>query len=498
MIRRLEFSLVPSATFTASFYAASRPHFEYCCLLGSQPTPVLTPQLRPFYTCNLLSIGILPPNHLSSACPLAFFDWLRTTPMSGLESVASVATVLDVIITLGKVLRRAKNATGELNSYINGLKTLHSISSAVDLATKSIEGLENFTIADGGKEKGLLEFCNEHLAKVIKEADTTLLKKYGQDDISLFEKLKRQIRFSLDQEPIQGLIQSVEHAKSTLQTALSMAVLCRDESRPQKLQDNIRDMTRQSLDDHQGVGDNMKDTLRDHAQRMEKYFIQQKGQFQQSFQQYRNELGEHAKNLQESCERNCAISMKLEKRSFQTNSIISSLEESKSQGAEAISDVGLPTSPGRGALPADHASWLSRNGIPDDSPEEGISIPINTSASQDTSDALCGLCSARLETKNSGDDVDIAASENDQDPDSFEKAFANLISESYFNLSDDTDTDSLDFWEANSSEEDSESDSSSPSVSRLGILELPERRSSITLGSSPDMSGSIAGKESKD
>lgn len=234
-------------------------------------------------------------------------------------------------------------------------------------------------------------------------------------------------------------------------------------------------MTRQSLDDHQGVGDNMKDTLRDHAQRMEKYFIQQKGQFQQSFQQYRNELGEHAKNLQESCERNCAISMKLEKRSFQTNSIISSLEESKSQGAEAISDVGLPTSPGRGALPADHASWLSRNGIPDDSPEEGISIPINTSASQDTSDALCGLCSARLETKNSGDDVDIAASENDQDPDSFEKAFANLISESYFNLSDDTDTDSLDFWEANSSEEDSESDSSSPSVSRLGILELPER-----------------------
>ncbi|KAH7398610.1 hypothetical protein BKA66DRAFT_437653 [Pyrenochaeta sp. MPI-SDFR-AT-0127] len=319
-----------------------------------------------------------------------------------------------------------------------------------------------------GKAKRLLEYCNEHLEKVIDEAKNAILQKYGQDRVHRIKKWVRLGRFSLRQDSILGLIQSVEHAKSLLQTALLGAILYRDEFKLQKLQDDIQNMSQKSLQGHQNIGNGMKDALHEHTKRLENYLFQQKEEVQKSLKQYRNELGMHSKNFEESHVINHDKLM--QKESDGSNvlgwPLFSLPEKSSKHCEEMVPDPRLLIHSTHDVSLVDHALWLSRDDEPIETPEE------HTSIVEGTSEVLCMVSPTASHACNPENNLDIIASGEDHDLNSFNGAFANLISESYFDISDisdpsDTATDAFEIEQAYISDNTSryESDDASGYIS---------------------------------
>ncbi|RTE82744.1 hypothetical protein BHE90_002711 [Fusarium euwallaceae] len=168
-----------------------------------------------------------------------------------LGATSSIITIWDVANRAKKLCSKAKNAPDAWKRYSEELESLAHVQTVLASMIQNSPCISSQMIQVEGKSQSLVVFVNERLETVRKEAANILDQHRGLEKKSStserFRLIFQKYKFVLAEQDIRDLIQAVEHAKSSLQSALCLVHL-----------ETLGSWQQQTRQDFQVIHDNMR------------------------------------------------------------------------------------------------------------------------------------------------------------------------------------------------------------------------------------------------
>ncbi|RMJ15176.1 hypothetical protein CDV36_005198 [Fusarium kuroshium] len=164
---------------------------------------------------------------------------------------SSLITIWDLANRAKKLCSKAKNAPDAWKRYSEELESLAHVHTVLASMIQNSPCISSHMIQVEGKSQSLVAFVNERLETVRKEAANILDQHRGLEKKSStsekFRLIFQKYKFVLAEQDIRDLIQAVEHAKSSLQSALCLVHL-----------ETLGSWQQQTRQDFQVIHDNMR------------------------------------------------------------------------------------------------------------------------------------------------------------------------------------------------------------------------------------------------